>query len=149
MFSRLSVQKRNNELKAAEEKLLTNESVEFHIESDQEQEEEDEVQNCLDKVLALDSIKVGDFVLVGTGKSRKHYVAQVTSLEDDEVQLSFTFKSWKQYIWPEEEKVENKWIPMSQIHLKLNFPSVDRRGQLLFSNDDLKSIDDYCNNSIF
>ena len=48
-----------------------------------------------------------------------------------EIQLSFTIKSGKQYMWPEEEDIENKWIPRSQItDLKLNFPGTDRRGHL-------------------
>ena len=57
---------------------------------------DDKVEICLPEVISLNQIKVGDFVYVGTGKSSNHYVAQVTDLEEVEIQLSFTIKSGKQ-----------------------------------------------------
>ena len=115
MFSRFSSQFRENKLQPPKEDIpqkVRKQDLDTE-EADLQDDIDDEVEVCLQEVISSNQIKVGDFVYVGSGKSRKHYVAQLTDMEDKEIQLSFTIKSGKQYMWPEERDLENKWIPRS------------------------------------
>ena len=47
-------------------------------------------------------------------------------------------------MWPEEQDVQNRWIPKSQVNLKLAFPGTDRRGHLVFGEQNMDEMKHCC-----
>ena len=90
-----------------------------------EREEENmDIQNCLELLKNLENLQPSDFVYVGLKKNKgsnqmyssKHFVGQVIQMEEDEVEI-YMRTSGSSFTWPEVEDIG--WTSRDNTHLFL------------------------------
>ena len=86
-------------------------------------------------------LEVNDFTYVSLANERKksfsrpeHYTGQILWIDKNDIELNFLQKENKSIFWPDLPR--QSWILRDEIHLKLALPTIDRRLQLLFKEDD-------------
>ena len=59
----------------------------------------------------------------------KHLAGQIINLDDNGVEISFLKHSEKYFWWP--DPLNDSWVDINDIHLKLDTPNMDRRQHLI------------------
>ena len=62
-----------------------------------------------------------------------HFAGQIINLDDNGVEKSSLKHSEKYFWWP--DPLNDSWVDINDIHLKLDPQNMDRRQHLIFGND--------------
>jgi hypothetical protein len=109
---------------------------------------DENVPDAMERIREQFTIATNDFVCISFTNEKKksfrgeHFVGQVTTVDDDMVQISYLNEHVKYFSWPVDSS--ESWVSLDEIHLKLAEPCIDRRLHLIFSNSDTESIKECC-----
>ena len=112
--------------------------------------EEQIIESELEAVINQVQLNIGNFIYVELKNKSKlkcknrsnHFVGQIVSLEDEDVEVSFIKQNENYFWWP--EPLSTSWVDISDIHLRLNTPDMDRRQHLIFTDDDIENMNKCC-----
>ena len=151
-FSRFARDKKEGKLL---EPVESNTSHQHEIDCAYENESEVTLDISLRQYKSMELLKsdfdlnINDYVYVcfSAGNKRKHsrlehFAGIVTNVMDDNVTLNLLDAKDNYFSWP--NRVKTWCIEITEVHLKLSTPSIDRRLHVIFDNDDLEDMINCC-----